>query len=67
MATRIVRKSEYSPASALFAEIVESVAQQNLVKLSFLLKILSGNEIMRSIKGNNSVTDLQKMMVNNPN
>ena len=27
----------------------------------FVLKILSGNEILKSIKGNNSITDLQKM------
>ena len=34
--------------------------------LSFPFKILNGNEILRSIKGNNSVTNL-RMKVNNPN
>ena len=33
----------------------------------FVLKILSGNEILKSIKGHNSVTNLQKMTGNNPN
>ena len=32
----------------------------------FLLKILSGNEILTSIKGRNSVKILQKMTGNNP-
>ena len=32
----------------------------------FLLKILSGNEILTSIKGHNSVKILRKMMGNNP-
>ena len=32
----------------------------------FVLKILSGNEILTSIKGRNSVKILQKMMGNNP-
>ena len=32
----------------------------------FALKILSGNEILTSIKGRNSVINLQNMMVNNP-
>ena len=32
----------------------------------FVLKILSGNEILTSIKGCNSVKILQKMMGNNP-
>ena len=34
--------------------------------LSIFLKILSGNEILTSIKGRNSVKILQKMTVNNP-
>ena len=34
--------------------------------LSFLLKILSGSEILTSIKGRNSVKILQKMTCNNP-
>ena len=32
----------------------------------FVLKILSGNEILKSIKGRNSVKILQKMTGNNP-
>ena len=43
---------------------------QNLVKFcQFILKILRGNEILTSIKGPgpNSVTNLQKMTLNNPN
>ena len=41
---------------------------QNLVKFRQLfLKILSGNEILTSIKGHNSVKNLQKMICNNTN
>ena len=32
----------------------------------FILKILSGNEILKSIKGHNSVKILRKMTGNNP-
>ena len=40
---------------------------QNLVRFcQFVLKILSGNEILTSIKGRNSVKILQKMTGNNP-
>ena len=40
---------------------------QNLVGFcEFVLKILSGNEILMSIKGRNSVKILRKMMGNNP-
>ena len=40
---------------------------QNLVGFcQFVLKILSGNEILKSIKGCNSVKILRKMMGNNP-
>ena len=40
---------------------------QNLVRFcQFLLKILSGNKILTSIKGRNSVKILQKMTGNNP-
>ena len=40
---------------------------QNLVRFcQFFLKILSGNEILSSIKGRNSVKILRKMMGNNP-
>ena len=39
----------------------------NLVNFcQFLLKILSGNEILMSIKGRNSIKILQKMTDNNP-
>ena len=41
---------------------------QNLVKFcSLVLKILSGNEILRSIKGHNSVANLRKMKMYNTN
>ena len=40
---------------------------QNLVGFcQFILKILSGNEILKSIKGRNSVKILRKIMGNNP-
>ena len=40
---------------------------QNLVRFCpSVLKILSGNEILTSIKGHNSVKILQKMTDNNP-
>ena len=41
---------------------------QILVKFCpLVLKILSGNEILTSIKGRNSVVNLQKMTLYNPN
>ena len=41
---------------------------QNLMKFCpFVLKILSGNKILTSIKGHNSITNLRKMTGNNPN
>ena len=41
---------------------------QNLVKFcSLILKILSGNEILTSKKGCNSVANLRKMNLYNPN
>ena len=41
---------------------------QNLVKFhQFFLKILSGNKILKSIQGHNSVINLQKLTHNNPN
>ena len=40
---------------------------QNLAEFcQFVLKILSGNEILKSIKGRNSVKMLRKMRGNNP-
>ena len=41
---------------------------RNLVKFRpLVLKILSGNEILTSIKGRNSVANLQNLMLYNPN
>ena len=41
---------------------------QNLVKFcAFILKILSKNQFLTSIKGRNSVANLRKMMLYNPN
>ena len=41
---------------------------QNLAKFCpLVLKILSGNEILTSIKGHNSVGNLRKMTLYNPN
>ena len=41
---------------------------QNLVKFCpFVVKILSRNKILTSIKGRNSVTNVRKITVNNPN
>ena len=41
---------------------------QTLVKFCLLvLKILSGNEILRSIKGPNSVANLRNLTLYNPN
>ena len=41
---------------------------QNLVKICpLVLKILSGKEILTSIKGHNSVANLRKMTLYNPN
>ena len=40
---------------------------ENLIGFcQFVLKIFSGNKILTSIKGHNSVKILQKMMANNP-
>ena len=41
---------------------------QNLVKFCpFIFKILSGNEILTSIKGRNSVSNLRNLTLYNPN
>ena len=43
------------------------MCKQNLVKFCpFILKILSGNEILTSIKGYNSVANVQKIVLYNP-
>ena len=42
------------------------MCKQNLVKFyPFLLKVLSENKILTSIKGRNSVANLRKMILNN--
>ena len=47
---------------------INAYIKQNLVKFcSFVLKILSGKEILTAIKGNNFVTNKQKMTGNNLN
>ena len=56
MVTRIVGESYYSPAAALF-----------MVLKGQVLKILSRNQILTSIKSHNSVTDKQIMEGCNPN
>ena len=44
------------------------MCKQNLVKFCpLVLKILSGNEILTSINGHNSVANLLKMALYNPN
>ena len=49
-------------------DIVNKSKIYNLVKFcQFVLKILSRNKILTSIKGHNSVTNLRKMTGNNPN
>ena len=48
-------------------DLVNVDAIQNLVRFcQFILKILSGNEILTSIKGRNSIKILLKMTGNNP-
>ena len=45
-----------------------SMCEKNLVKFCpLVLKILSGNEILRSIKGRNSVANLRNLTLYNPN
>ena len=47
---------------------VNSYQIQNLIKFCpLVLKILSGNEILTLIKGRNSVANLRKMTLYNPN
>ena len=65
-ATRIVRGSDYSPASKLFPRVRKTITGHNtklmlmhikrLVRFcQFVLKRLSGNEILTPIKARNSV------------
>ena len=76
--TRTVRGSDYSPAKELSEQkdkLVTATADTekyfekiSLVKFCLLvLKILSGNEILTSIKGRNSVANLQNLTLYNPN
>ena len=78
MRTRTVRGSDYSPAIELSEQKDKLVTatgdtekyfkKQSLVKFFLLvLKILSGNEILTSIKGRNSVANLRNLMLYNPN
>ena len=79
--TRIVRGSDYSPASELFSSVRKTMTGNNpkldLVNVDarkkrsvrfcqFILKILSGNEILTSIKGRNSLKIYRKITANNP-
>ena len=81
IATRIVRGSDYSPASELFSSVRKTMSGNNpkldLVNIDarkkrlvrfcqFILKILSGNEILTSIKGHNSLKIYGKITGNNP-
>ena len=79
--TRTVRGTDYSPAIELSKQkdklvtatgetekYSEKTSQQSLVKFCLLvLKILSGNEILTSIKGRNSVENLRNLTLYNPN
>ena len=48
-------------------DLVNVDVLQNMVRFyQFVLKILSGNQILTSIKGSNTVKILQKMTGNNP-
>ena len=76
MQTRTVRGSDYSPAIELSEQRDKLVtatgdtetSQQRLVKFCLLVvKILSGNEILTSIKGRNSVANLRNLTLYNPN
>ena len=81
MQTRIVRGSDYSPASELFSSVRKTMTGNNpkldLVNVDarkkrmvrfcqFILKILSGNEILTSIKGRNALKIYRKITGNNP-
>ena len=76
--TRTVRGSDYSPAIELSEQKDKLVTatgdtekyfeKQSLVKFCLLvLKILSGNEILTSIKGRNSVANLRNLTLYIPN
>ena len=78
--TRIVRASDYSPASGLSSRVRKTMTgnnpKQDLVNVDaikrlvrfcqFVLKILSGHEILMSIKGCNSIKILRKMTATIP-
>ena len=77
--TRTVRGSDYSPAIELSEQkgklVTELETLKNILKnkLSLVkfcllfLKILSGNEILTSIKGRNSVANVRHLTLYNPN
>ena len=74
--TRTVRGSDYSPAIELSEQketiptliLLMLMCIQNLVKFCpLVLKILSGNEILTSIKGHNSVANKQNLPLYNTN
>ena len=77
--TRTVRGSDYSPAIELSEQKGKLVTatgdtekysekKLSLVKFCLLfLKILSGNEILTSIKGRNSVANVRHLTLYNPN
>ena len=79
--TRTVRGSDYSPAIELSEQKDKLVTatgdiekysekQANKVWLNsvdWVLKILSGNEILTPIKGRNSVANLRNLTLYNPN
>ena len=79
--TRIVRGSDYSPASELFSSVRKTMTGNNpkldlvnadarkkrMVRFcQFILKILSGNEILTSIKGRNALKIYRNIMGNDP-
>ena len=78
MQTRTVRGSDYSPAKELSEQKDKLVTatgdtekyskkQANKNWLNFVLKILSRNEILTSIKGRNSVANLGNFTLYNSN
>ena len=74
--TRTVRGSDYSPAIELSEQKLVTATgdtekyfeKQSLVKFCLLvLKIMSGNKILTSIKGRNSVANLRNLTLYNAN
>ena len=74
--TRTVRGSDYSPAIELSEQTdklvtatgdTEKYSEKQANKVWLVLKILSGNKILTSIKGGNSVANLRNLKLYNPN